>query len=232
MYSKDFKRISLNQLRGKWGSVILALLASMLVLGAINLIDNIVRTEDIIQNIRNGMFLVVLKSGRLWLALVLGVVQIWLGGCISYGVSKYLLEFVRYGESNISYIFCGFSYGVQTMLKSFLLYLLQTIFIFLWSLLFIIPGIVAAFAYSQAFYIMADDDSITAYEALMKSKQMMKGYKGRLFCLMLSFIGWLLLCVLTFGIGYIFLAPYVQTSFANFYEYLRGIRETQSSDQI
>lgn len=54
---------------------------------------------------------------------------------------------------------------------------------------------------------------------------MMKGYNGRLFCLELSFIGRALLCVLTFGIGYIFLAPYVQTSFANFHEYLRGVAE-------
>lgn len=225
MYSKDFKSLSLNQLRGKWGTVILAMLASMLISLAASSISRIPTVLGSIAQYTDGAAGIIFALFATVTALLTAIIGLIVGGCLIYGVSTYTLKLVRYGETNISYIFCGFSYGMSTILRSTLLLLLQNIFIFLWTLLFIIPGIVASLSYSQAFYILADNDDISALDAIRQSKQMMKGYKGRLFCLELSFIGWALLCVLTFGIGYIFLAPYVQTSFANFHEYLRGIAE-------
>lgn len=225
MYSKDFKTLSLNQLRGKWGAVILAMLVSMLISFAASSISRIPTVLGNIAQYTDGAAQIILAFFALVTMLLAAVIGLLVGGCLIYGVSTYTLKLVRYGETNISYIFCGFSYGISTMLRSTLLLLLQSVFIFLWSLLLIIPGIIANLSYSQAFYILADNDDISALDAIRQSKQMMRGYKGRLFCLELSFIGWALLCVLTFGIGYIFLAPYVQTSFANFHEYLRGIAE-------
>ena len=81
----------------------------------------------------------------------------------------------------------------------------------------IIPGIIKAIAYSQLFYILAEDPDISAQDALRKSEAMMYGHKWQYFWLVLSFIGWSILCILTLGIGYLWLIPYMNVSFANFY---------------
>ena len=96
--------------------------------------------------------------------------------------------------------------------------LLIGVFVFLWSLLFIITGIIAGISYSQAFFILVDEPEIGAYEAIKKSKQMIMSKKGKYFMLSLSFLGWALLCVVTLGIGFLWLAPYMQTTFAQFYQ--------------
>lgn len=226
MFSKDFKKLSLNQLRGKWGSVIIAFLIAMLVIMAMSAVLQFPATViTLIQSHSSGVFALITAVFSAVIILILSIIGLILSGCIMYGISNYMLRFVRNGETNISYIFSGFSYGINVIKRSFILYLLIEIFTFLWSLLFVIPGIVASLSYSQAFFILVDDDNISASEALRLSKRMMKGYKGKLFCLLLSFIGWILLCCLTFGIGFIFLMPYLQTAYANFYEYLRGIYE-------
>ena len=226
MFSKDFKKLSLNQLRGKWGSVIIAFLIAILVIMAMSAVLQFPATViTLIQSHSSGVFALITAVFSAVIILILSIIGLILSGCIMYGISNYMLRFVRNGETNISYIFSGFSYGINVIKRSFVLYLLIEIFTFLWSLLFVIPGIVASLSYSQAFFILVDDDNISASEALRLSKRMMKGYKGKLFCLLLSFIGWILLCCLTFGIGFIFLMPYLQTAYANFYEYLRGIYE-------
>lgn len=89
-----------------------------------------------------------------------------------------------------------------------------------WSLLFVIPGIVAAYRYSMATYIMAENPGMQATEAIERSKALMDGRKGDLFCLDLSFIGWALLATLTAGIGYLWLTPYMTVSRAAFYRSL------------
>lgn len=88
----------------------------------------------------------------------------------------------------------------------------------LWTLLLIIPGIIAAYSYSLVYYILVDEPNLKPLEALRKSKKMMYGNKAKLFYLGLRFIGWALLCVLTLGIGFIWLAPYIQATRAKFYE--------------
>ncbi|MCL2110456.1 DUF975 family protein [Microgenomates group bacterium] len=101
-------------------------------------------------------------------------------------------------------------------------YLLMTVYVMLWSLLLIVPGIIKALAYSQVFYILADDDKIDPKEALKKSNKMMEGHKGEFFMLGLSFLGWGLLTAITFGIAAIWVAPYMQATYANYYLYLKG----------
>ncbi len=95
--------------------------------------------------------------------------------------------------------------------------LLRGLYIFLWSLLFIIPGIVAGYSYAMADYILAEKPNMTASEAVELSKSMMYGNRFRLFCLQLSFIGWDILATLAFGIGHLWLTPYKQASYAAFY---------------
>ena len=96
-------------------------------------------------------------------------------------------------------------------------------YIILWSLLFIIPGLAAAYSYSMTRYILAENPYMSADEAIARSKQMMYGNRWRLFCLHISFIGWSLLStLLTFGIGELWLTPYRMTAEAAFYREVSG----------
>lgn len=100
--------------------------------------------------------------------------------------------------------------------------LLQWVLILLWTLLFIIPGIVASYSYAMTGYILAEDPDLTASQAIQRSKELMRGNRWRLFCLQLSFIGWIILCLFTFGIGNLFLNPYQTAADAAFYREISG----------
>jgi len=104
---------------------------------------------------------------------------------------------------------------------SFKVSFLTGLFTMLWSLLFYIPGIIKALSYSQAMYILAENPGIGAREAINRSKAMMDGHKMELFVLYLSFIGWALLGVVTFGIAYIYVIPYMSAAQANFYNSIK-----------
>jgi len=93
---------------------------------------------------------------------------------------------------------------------------------FFWSLLFIIPGIVKAFSYAMTPFILDEYPELTPVEAIHRSRMMMKGHKFDLFWLYLSFIGWAILCIPTCGIGFLWLAPYMQTAEAAFYEEVKA----------
>ena len=101
-------------------------------------------------------------------------------------------------------------------------------------LVFIIPGIIKAFAYSMTFYIMVDDKEIGANDAIEKSQKMMYGNKWKLFRLELRFFGWALLCILTLGIGFIWLIPYMQVTMVKFYDDIKGgeVSETAKIPEV
>ena len=94
----------------------------------------------------------------------------------------------------------------------------MSIFIFLWSLLFLITGIIKSYAYSQVGFILEDDPTLIYKEALSKSEALMLGLKWGYFSLELSFFGWFLLGVLTFGIVLIFVTPYYEMTRVTFYD--------------
>ena len=146
------------------------------------------------------------------------VISLVVTGPLTFGLYKYFLKFKRGENPSLEVLFDGFNYFVT----AFVLHLLITIFVLLWTLLLIVPGIVAALRYSMSFYILNDNPNMTAMEAINRSKEMMNGQKGKLFCLYLSFIGWALLSILTVGIGFLWLVPYVQTAMVNFYEDLKA----------
>lgn len=93
---------------------------------------------------------------------------------------------------------------------------------FLWSLLLVIPGIIKAYSYSMSMYILAEDPKIGALEAIQRSKAMMDGHKMEFFMLHLSFVGWYLLCAVTFGIAAVWVVPYVSATNANFYNSIKN----------
>jgi len=137
-------------------------------------------------------------------------------GPLQLGSSIFSLNLASGKKAEYSQILDGFKNFAQSLVA----FLLVSIFTFLWMLLFIIPGIVASLAYSQTFYIMAENENIKAGEAIKKSKAMMQGHKWQLFCLGWRFFGWFILAMLTLGIGLLWLIPYVQVSLANFYKTL------------
>jgi len=115
-----------------------------------------------------------------------------LSGPLMLGIAMFLLAYFRKHTIDYTLTFEGFSMFV----KGFLLYLLYSVKIFLWSLLFIIPGLIAAFRYSQAFYLRVDHPEWTAGMCLKESSHLMMGNKGKYFGLQLSFIGWYMLALL------------------------------------
>lgn len=225
--SRDFKQLSLQQLKGNYGNVTVALLVVMLITGAVSAIFNLPTT--ISTNLQGGTGLEDISAPLAILSSVGSVIACIVASLFAYGVSKYMLNFVRSGQSDIRYIFSGFSEGFNTWVRAFVLQVLMSVFIMLWSLLLVIPGIIASYRYMMAYYILADNEDMSAIDAIRASKQMMIGHKWELFVLHLSFIGWIALCIITCGIGFIFLAPYMDASIANFYEYLRGIYDSNKS---
>lgn len=141
-----------------------------------------------------------------------GGIGLIIGGPIMVGAAIFTLNIVRKKDLDLAQLFDGFKKFVEALLA----YLLVFIFTFLWTLLFIIPGIIAAISYSQTFYILAEEE-ISAMDAVKKSKQMMQGNKWKYFCLGWRFFGWMILAILTLGIGLLWLIPYMQVSYANFY---------------
>ena len=97
------------------------------------------------------------------------------------------------------------------------------LYTFLWSLLFIIPGIIKSISYSMSMYILAENKGKSATECINESKAITEGHKAELFVLGLSFIGWAFLCVLTFGIAGIWVVPYINVTFANAYRSLKPV---------
>lgn len=148
-------------------------------------------------------------------AALLGIV---LTGPLLIGVNRYRLKIIRTDEEDSSLIVSAFS---QNIIDYIITHILRVVFVFLWTLLLIIPGIIKSFSYSMTFYILADNPDLKPQEAIEKSQEMMYGHKWRLFMLYLSFIGWYFLALLTFGIGMLFLQPYIDQSVANFYEDLK-----------
>jgi uncharacterized membrane protein len=136
-----------------------------------------------------------------------------IGGPFLLGVTFFSLNLARKQDTRVEVLFEGFKdFG-----RALGTYLLMILYIILWTLLLVIPGIIKAISYSQTFYILAEDKSIGAEEAIKKSLTMMDGYKMKYFVLGLSFIGWILLSILTLGIGFLWLIPYMQVTFANFH---------------
>ena len=137
---------------------------------------------------------------------------------INYSLSRAYLGLIEGKRVKFSMFATGYT---EAWGKSILLSFLTWIFTILWSLLFVIPGIIKAYSYRMAFLILADNPELSANEALKKSKEMMKGHKLDLFVLDLSFIWWFLLVAITFGVASIYVAPYIGATQANFYESLK-----------
>ena len=146
---------------------------------------------------------------------------------IPLGIAMYwvFLDVYRGQRLHVAHMFSTYT-PVKRAVKLIGTFILYSIFVFLWSLLLIIPGIIKALAYSQAFFLLKDHPEYSVLQAITESKKRMKGYKWKLFLLYLSFFGWGLLAILPLGIGLLWLIPYFYTSLAAFYEEFIRAQET------
>lgn len=141
-----------------------------------------------------------------------------------FGIAAFYLSVIRAGDIQFTTLFSssfeGFAKKLGTMW-------LQILYIFLWSLLLWIPGIVKSYSYAMTEYILLDNPELTANEAITKSREMMNGYKWKLFVLDLSFIGWRILCMIPLlgtVLGLLYVNPYYTATRAQFYEELKAIK--------
>ncbi len=150
-----------------------------------------------------------------------------IGGPLLLGVTTFFLALSRKQEAALSQLFDG----LQRFVEALITYLLMALFIFLWSLLLIIPGIMAALSYAMTFFLMSENPGLKGKEALQQSKALMSGTRWKLFCLFLRFLGWFLLGALTMGIGFLWILPYFTTALARFYDDLRENRGAASEPE-
>ena len=240
-YADEFRRIAREALRGKWliaviAGVIAALLGGLGAEGPevklnIDASHADVSFEYAGQTILStsqglntgwGAFLAGMAVYIAIAAIVLAVLFFVLGSVIAVGYAQFNLEQVDGGTPSLDPLFAHFRNWQTTSVARFL----RTLYVLLWSLLFIIPGIIAGYSYAMTDYILAEHPEMTASEAIESSKQMMSGNRFRLFCLQFSFIGWSILCIFTLGIGNLWLTPYKQAATAAFY------REVSHTERI
>lgn len=160
-------------------------------------------------------------------ACILGVGEIFLGYPILFGLSVCLYMNVAAGQKpQIEMIFEPFK---KFYWKSIGLILLEALFILLWSLLLVVPGIIKAYSYSQALFILNDNPEMGVMDCITESRRIMNGRKWELFVLELSFILWILLGTVTFGLAFIYVEPYMQLTMVNYYNRIKG---TPAADTI
>lgn len=156
-----------------------------------------------------------------WQALVIAAIHLFLGSVVGVGYSRFNLELVDHNEAGFEHLFKYFPWWANAVCTR----LLKGLYVFLWSLLLVIPGIVASYSYAMTEYILAEHPEMTASEAIAASKEMMTGNRWRLFCLHVSFIGWAILCAFTLGIGNLWLNPYKNAATAAFYREISGTEQ-------
>ena len=236
--AKNFRDAAWNTLRGRYWWAVLAALIAMLLGGfsgqsPVNFRFASVDLSELSQNVQNafnGQFdpqaFAALARPIMSIAAALGSIAFIysiglfiVGSAVELGFDLFNISlYENKGVPKIDALFSRFSIFGNALLLRFLMALK----IFLWSLLLIVPGIVAAYRYAMAPFLLAEHPELSATEAIEQSKQMMAGNKGRLFCLNLSFIGWFLLACLTWGVGFFFLAPYTKAAETGFYLDLTG----------
>ncbi|MBR1389744.1 MAG: DUF975 family protein [Prevotella sp.] len=194
--NQDYKNRALASLEGNWGTAAIATLIVAIIAGGISTVI----TLPFGNNSAAGM-----GTNGIWSLLCLP---------LEWGLTVFFLNLIRKEDISYERLFDGYKDFVRTFLLEFLYMVAVCIGCFL----FIVPGIILAVGLLMAPYILKDNKEISAMDALKKSWEMTNGHKMRLFWLGLSFIGWIILALMTFGIGFLFLGPYMDTAFAHYYE--------------
>ena len=209
MASKDLRRIARENLAGMWPlAIAVAAVASLL--GGIgqNFIPDIEYSQEIFHLGENFRFT--------WKTGIFSALAFILGGTLELGYCQFLLK--QYDKQNPEFndLFSQFHRFGTGFAQQFL----RGLYVFLWALLLVVPGIVAAYRYAMTPFILADHPEMTASEAIERSKYLMEGHKGELFVLHLTFAGWQILASICFNLGFLFVNPYQSAARAAFYRNL------------
>ena len=194
--NQTYKNRALASLEGKWGSAAVATLIIAIITGGISSAITLPMGNDALLG---------LGTNGIWSLLCLP---------LQWGYTVFFLNLIRQEDIRYERLFEGYKDFIRTFLMEFLF----TIAILIGFLLFIIPGIILSVGLCMAPFILKDDKDISAMDALMKSWQLTQGHKMKLFWLGLSFIGWIILSFFTLGIGFFLLVPYIEATFAHYYE--------------
>lgn len=223
MTNQDYKNAALAALKGKWAPAVLATIMIIVVMipyyalyfGSLSIVGS--EPADLIG--APASFWIVYAICMLYMLMV----YVPFAGV---GYANAFKQLLNTGDDRLTAN--SFKFAFTRWLRNFWGMFLMGLKEFLWTLLLIIPGIIKAFGYALTPYLLVDCPELTPLQCIKLSDRMMKGHKFDLFYLYLSFIGWFLLCILTLGIGFLWLQPYVSTSVAAFYkdvkeQYLAGI---------
>ena len=236
----DYRERARASLKNNWGMAVLVCFLGML-LGGITTGSVVTANYDLDDgfgvrvfgidpfgnDISMGLYSILTMAALA--ASIFALIKFVIGGAVELGICAYFSKLALGVNADINDEFAYFKYFG----KALGLRVVISVFTFLWSLLFVIPGIVAAYRYSMATYLMAEHPEMGIMEAIDASKQMMDGNKWSLFCLDISFIGWSILASLTFGIGDLFLTPYTRMATAHFYMNLsRGSNQNDNMGNI
>lgn len=233
MSRAELKQEAKNQLRGNWlWAEALSLVASIIIYIAQDIVNYAQTGRDrvydvIYKSIHDTFYYTYVQNPfSTWGWNLLSIILSLFIGMILWSVAYTILKFRDSGETPNIFkgMFSAFTAG--KFLSTLLTYLLYEIFLMLWYILLVIPGIVKYYSYSMTPYIMKDlydsGKTPTATEAITKSRELMDGHKTDLFVLDLSFLGWAILGIVTAGIGFIWITPYYRQTKANFYRKLAG----------
>lgn len=211
MKAKHFREAAWTQLTGRWTPAVIFMLAYAAIILAVSIIGEIPGLTSLSSNPKDA-------AGYVFIDLLLSLLLLFVTYPLAYSFMVAFLNFKRTGEDvKPGMLFDGFKDIGRIFLTNFLC----SIFIGLWTMLLIVPGIIKAISYSQTNYILKDYPELQGNAAIERSMAMMKGHKMEYFLLTLSFIGWIILGVFTFGIGLLWIYPYMTTAFAHFYEYVK-----------
>jgi uncharacterized membrane protein len=225
MKSKDFKQRAKDALSGNWFKAIIAAIIAMSC-GAVggftvSINQELPTTPDdgsisaLAGSLGQSVDIELIIS--LVAAILLGalslLVLMFISIVVRIGYSQFNLDLVRSGDARIATLFAH----IKQCAVGFRANLLMIFRVFLGCLL-IIPGIVMSYSYAMIDYVLAENPDMNAREALAESRRIMRGNRWKLFCLQLSFIGPMLLCILTLGIGLFWFVPYESATIAVFYE--------------
>ena len=217
--ARTYREMAWQALKGIWGTAIVVALVAGILTGGFSFNTNITfdvngteytpESIEAVQQILSSPAFVALASISSMLSLAAFVI----GGPIKVGYARFCLKVTRGEPVEFKDLFSGFDvFG-----EAFLLNLRITLRIIGWTLLLIVPGIIAAYRYSQAFYVMAENPALGSGDCIERSKAMMNGNKWKLFCLQLSYIGWFFLTLVTLGIAGLWMSPYMEVAQAFFY---------------
>ena len=190
----ELKQNAKNQLKNNWGLAI----GIIIVCTLISCIPNL---------------LVEINDESLAIAIIIPIITLVITGPLTIGQCKFFINLANRSNPKFSDLW----YGFNNILKAIGVTLLVGIIVSIGTILLIIPGIILSFMYSQVYYIMTENPEMSIIDCLKESSRIMKGHKMDLFVLELSFLGWVILMGITFGIAGLYVLPYYSATLTNFY---------------